>query len=183
MYINGDILVSPFIINFFVKYKYKLKDKRIYITCDRHNIYINHSQFIKINAHNEIYKCGKQYTKCGQDVFITTKRTFNEDQMIIIKNIAIGRIGIDNIILGMALKDKRIITLDISDIIQATHIQYSKQISKNRIKKVDYHWNYNIIKSFSRKLIGFACLDKIHCIYNSTTLHFVGNINCASLNY
>lgn len=182
MYINGDILISPFILNFFIKISYKLKNKRVYITADRHNIYIDDSSYIELDKHNDIYNNAKSYTKCGQDVFITTKRTFNNGQMIILNKIAIGRFGIDNIILGMAVKDKNIITIDISEVAQAVHIKPKNNINSYIIKKKDNSWNYNSIRKANRKVIGFACLDRIMCKYNTSSLLFVGKRKCSLLN-
>lgn len=61
----------------------------------------------------------------------------------------------------MAIKDKDIISLDISNVIQAVHVQYIKRSSiKCVTKKADYKWNYNIIKIMHINLIGFACLNR-----------------------
>lgn len=175
MYINGDILISPFICHYLIKFNLLEHKKRLYITSDRHNVNIDNITYFHTNSHKNIYNNGLQYTKCGQDIFLTSKNTFTKNQMKILKNFVVGRTRIDNTILGMALKDKEIITIDLSDVIQAIHLQYSKGGKyKFNIKKVDYNWNDKMLLKLKSNLTDFACLYDIKCKFNISSHKFLG---------
>lgn len=167
LFINGDILLSPFLNIELSKLKIHLYYKRIYGTSDRHNVYIDAVKKIEDrNRHNIYYKKGRQYTLCGQDAFLTNRNTFNKKQIEILNEIGVGRIKIDNIILGMAVKDKNIITFDLSNIFKAIHLQYH---SNYNIIKRDYNWNRDILAKLNSKLITLACMNRIKWKVNITT--------------
>lgn len=174
LFINGDILLSPFICSELRKLNIQSRVMRIYGTCDRHNVFVDKEKKIEnINFHYVAYKTGQQYTLCGQDAYLTNKNTFNKKQIGILNEIGVGRIKIDNIILGMAIKDKNITTIDFSDIFQAIHLQYRNNY---RIIKRDYYWNNKILIKLSSPLIGLACMDRIKwkiSLSNNTLVHRV----------
>lgn len=181
-YINGDILISPKINSVFKKIDLILYYKRIYITSDRHNVYINNTKNINISDHSDLYRKSEKFTRCGMDTFITTKTTFNSKQMNVLNNLTIGRIGIDNILLGMAIKDRNIITLDLSEAVEAIHVKYIIANKTDRIKKVDYNWNKYIAAKFKSDIIGYACLNRIRCKYDNNKSLFEGNKKCIDMN-
>lgn len=166
LYINGDILLSPSLYIDFMKINIFNNQYRIYGTSDRHNAYIDNYdiKLLMIN-HNNLYNESKQYTLCGQDAFLTKRNTFNEKQIIILNNLAIGRVKIDNIILGMAIKDKEILTIDFSNIFKVVHLQYHKRYA---IEKKDYLWNKYVSNKFKSRLIALACMNKIRWTINSS---------------
>lgn len=166
LFINGDILLSPFILIELKKIKIHPNYIRIYGTSDRHNVNVENTKNIEnINLHNWLYRNGHQYTLCGQDAFLTSKLTFNAKQINILNEVCVGRIKIDNILLGIAVKDKNITTIDLSNIFQSVHLQY--RINNNIIKK-DYNWNNDILFKIKSPLIALACMNRIKWYVNKT---------------
>lgn len=126
MYINGDIVITPYIyeiIKFINKYKEKgVIKQNILCVATRSTLNFNSLFFYNSIFHYQLYKKGIKSATYSQDVFLMNEMTY-KSHLNTYKNLLIGRAGIDNIILGCALKDKSINVIDFTNSIAAIHLE------------------------------------------------------------
>lgn len=148
MYINGDIILSPNIRNIIItliKYiNMKIIKSNILCVATRSTIYST-IQFENITYnHYKLYKMGVMSGPYSQDVFLLTKLIYEFNSEIYNK-LLVGRAGIDNIILAVALKNRNIDVIDASDSIAPIHIEDCKECKTQFINVYIYIINIHRI--------------------------------------
>lgn len=141
MFINGDIIISPNIRSIIYKIFALTNQKQIKanILCVATRSTILSSTYKNSNSSNHyiLYNSGIKSRSCSIDVFIMTKKLYRLNYRIYNK-LLVGRAGIDNVILAMALKNKNIDVIDATYSIAPIHLEDCKKCKEIFINVYSY---------------------------------------------
>lgn len=141
MYINGDIIITPYISEIIMTLnKYKMKGfikNQLLCVATRNTIYYDSILIYNSNIHYLLYKRGAKSSSYSQDVFLMSETTYKINSNIF-NHLLIGRAGIDNIILGIALNNSNNYVIDATKSIAAIHLEECRKCKKKFITVLLY---------------------------------------------